>query len=93
MGNKVVCIAAGKKKTTSLDTFPAQDELDLDWSNESSIHSRTELNCMLNCTLGKLSDNYMSPSSNKCKIQRNRRLKNAAIKFAETSQEIGVTNF
>jgi hypothetical protein len=60
-------------------SFPAQNQLDLDWNDEESIHHRTAMNCLDNYALGKIDEGSLESNAS----TKKRRLHNCALKFAE----------
>ena len=81
MGNQV--IHKDKEFNITLDEFPDQRELAMDWSDENFVYDITEMNCVLNCALGKLAEKHLPPTNRSEKY----RSTNKAIKFADTLED------
>ncbi len=83
MGN-AACYRGCEVKTN--DSFPLQEEIDVDWSDEGSIHQRSAVNSLHNYALGKMVEDNLAPRGTPRK--RSRILKRRRIKFVEGAHDI-----
>ena len=68
------------------NNFPVQEELTVDWEDESSVHQRSAINSLHNYALGKFGEKNL-PKRPKTR-KRSQSLKHLKIKFAEQPEEI-----